>query len=64
MGKQERAVYTAKEVADLFGLSLSTTWARIWDGTIPSKKLGGRVIIPKHGVEELLDLTPETVEEA
>ena len=49
------AVYTVKEVSSLLRLSLASTYALVRDGTIPSKRMGGRWVIPKQRFHAWLD---------
>jgi excisionase family DNA binding protein len=49
-----KAVLTAREVQELLRLSRSTVYARISDGTIPSVRIGGRILIPRAALERLL----------
>ncbi len=43
------------DVARLLGLSKTTVWARVHDGSIPSIKLGRRYVVPKAALEELIN---------
>lgn len=52
--RQDRLVYTVSEVQQLLGLGRSTTWDRIHDGSIPSVKVGGRVLVPKTALDAML----------
>ena len=54
MGHLERRTYTVAEVVEILGLSRLTVLRRVQDGTIPSIRLGRRVLIPAEYVEELL----------
>ena len=51
----ETAVYTVAEVARLLGLSRSNTYARTRDGSIPSVRIGSRILVPKKALERLLE---------
>ena len=53
--KPEALVWTVKDLQIIFGWSKATAWARIWDGSVPSLKIGGRVFIPKKAVQEMLE---------
>ena len=57
MQSLDPAVFTVAEVAQLLGLSRSNTYARVRDGSIPSVKLGGRILVPKRLLERLLEST-------
>jgi len=50
----ERVVYTAKEVQKILGLSRGAVYDRIADGTIPSVRVGGRILIPHTSIDEML----------
>lgn len=50
----ERLAYRAPEVAKLLGVSRTTVFAWVKDGTIPSIRVGGTVMIPRSGLEEWL----------
>jgi excisionase family DNA binding protein len=50
----ERVVYTAKELQKVLGLSRGAIYDRIADGTIPSVRVGGRILIPRTAIDELL----------
>lgn len=47
-------VYTAAEVQELLGLSRNSVYERIADGTLPSIRLGRRVVVPRAALEKLL----------
>lgn len=51
----EPAIFTVTQVAQLLGLSRSNAYARVQDGSIPSVRVGGRILIPKRALERLLD---------
>lgn len=55
MQSLDPAVFSVAQVARILGLSRSSAYARIQDGTIPSIKIGGRVLVPKRLIERLLD---------
>ena len=51
----ERAVYTVREVADLLGLSLGSTYTLVRLGEIPARQLGQRWVIGKKAFHAWLD---------
>jgi excisionase family DNA binding protein len=53
-GGRARLALPAEEVADGLGISRATVYRRIADGTIPSLKLGRRVVVPVEALERLL----------
>jgi excisionase family DNA binding protein len=57
---REQPTLTAREVAPLLRISLSTTYAGIKDGTIPSIRIGGRVVVPTAALQRLLCLEEPT----
>lgn len=56
-----RATLTVDEAAEFLGVSRATAWRRVWDGGLPSIRIGRRVLIPRARLEALLD---EDVSEA
>ena len=61
--RRTRAVYTVREVADLLGLSLGSTYTLLRLGEIPAKQLGSRWIIPKHAFHAWLDDQSDTTDD-
>ena len=51
----ERLTYSVKETAQVLGISKESAWARVWDRTSPSVRIGRRVLIPRRALEALLD---------
>lgn len=49
-----RLAYSAREVADLLGVSERTVWARIADGTIQVVRIGGTTRVPALVLERLV----------
>jgi len=64
MEKTEKRTYTVAEVVEILGVSRITVLRRIKDGTIPSIRLGRRVLIPAEYVDELLGKWREDKAEA
>lgn len=46
--------YSVNETAELLGISRSTAYESVRDGTIPSLRFRRRIVIPKIAVERLL----------
>jgi excisionase family DNA binding protein len=46
---------TVDEAAVFLGVSRQTAWRRVWDGTLPSIRLGRRVLVPRARLEAMLD---------
>ncbi|MQF70456.1 helix-turn-helix domain-containing protein [SAR202 cluster bacterium AD-812-D07_MRT_10900m] len=53
----ERLAYTPEQTRRLLGLGRTTMYNRIADGTIPSVRIGSRILIPKRALEQLLNDT-------
>ena len=51
---KEPLVYSAAEVQTLLGLSRSAVYARIKDGSLPSIRIGGRLLVPRLALQDLL----------
>jgi len=51
--------YTVAEVADMLRLNLGGTYRMIRSGDIPSRKLGGRWVIPRRAFHTWLDTLEE-----
>ncbi len=49
-----RLVYSIDEVAVLLGVSRNHAFKQVRDGTIPSVKLGRRLLVPKQALAALL----------
>jgi excisionase family DNA binding protein len=54
MEKRERLAYSPREVAQALGLGLSTTYALLHRGLLPGIRIGGRLLVPAHALQELL----------
>ena len=53
--EHERLVFSVLEVAKLLGLSRASTYEAVRIGSIPSLKVGRRILLPKSALQELLD---------
>jgi len=51
-----RLVYTIAEVGQLLGLSENSVRKAIREGTIPHKRIGGRVLIPVKAFHEEMEM--------
>lgn len=51
----EKLTYTVEEVAKLLGLSRSSMYQAIRNNSVPSLRIGGRILISKLELEQLLD---------
>ncbi len=50
-----RATITVTEAAEVLGISRSTAYELARDGTLPSLRLGRRLVVPRHALQELLN---------
>jgi excisionase family DNA binding protein len=53
--KMERLTLTVPEAARLLGVSRMSAYSAVRDGTIPSLRIGRRVLVPRAGLERLLE---------
>jgi excisionase family DNA binding protein len=53
--RMQKLTLSVPEAARLLGVSRMTAYTAIRDGTIPSLKLGRRVLVPRAALERLLD---------
>ena len=53
--------YDVKEVSEMLGLSLGSTYSLCRDGSLPAVRLGGRWLIPRKRFHEWLDSVPGEV---
>jgi excisionase family DNA binding protein len=51
----ERLTYTVPEVAHLLGISRGSAYECVRAGQIPSLRLGRRVVVARHALDELLN---------
>lgn len=56
--EQESAVMSLKEVSDVLGISPRTVSVGIADGTIPSIRVGRRVLVPRARFFAMLAAEP------
>ena len=52
--EHERLIFSVQEVAKLLGISRASTYEAVRIGSIPSIKVGRRILIPKAALQELL----------
>ncbi len=52
--KNDKAVLTVDETAQLLGLSRSSAYQGVMRGEIPSFKVGKRILVPRAALERLL----------
>ena len=59
MAETEKLVYTVPEARQVLPLSRTTFYQRVADGTIPSVRIGGKILIPRKALEEALQPEPK-----
>jgi len=57
-------VLSVEECCEVLGLSRNTLYERIADGSVPSVRLGKRILIPVAGLEKMLSQVGKQKEEA
>jgi excisionase family DNA binding protein len=55
----KHAVLTVDEVASILRLSKITTYRGVWNGDIPSVKIGRKIVVPVAGLKALLGETDD-----
>jgi len=55
MNREDRLVYSVKEMAELLGVGRSTAYELVRSGSIASLRFGRRIVIPKIALQRLLD---------
>jgi excisionase family DNA binding protein len=50
----ERLIVTVPEAAQLLGVSRMTAYSAVREGSIPSVRIGRRLLVPKAALERLL----------
>lgn len=51
---ETRASLTVSETAEILRISRSSVYSRVADGTIPSRRVGDRIVIPADDVRRFL----------
>jgi len=52
---ENRLTLTVPEAAKLIGISRMTAYGAVRDGTIPSIRIGRRVLVPRAALDRMLD---------
>ena len=52
--QQNKPVMTVEEVADVLGISRGLAYEGVRDGSIPSLRVGRRILVPRARLAELL----------
>jgi excisionase family DNA binding protein len=55
----ERKTYDVEEAGRLLGLGRNTAYQAVKVGTIPSIKIGRRLLVPKAAIDRMLGITTE-----
>ena len=50
----ERRTYTVPEVAKILGIGRNTAYEVCRNGEIPTIKIGGRILVPRAAIDDLL----------
>ena len=56
MMKNDKAVLTVDETAQLLGLSRNSAYQGVMRGEIPSIRVGKRILVPRAALERLLQM--------
>lgn len=54
MQTPERLVYSVAEAAEVLGVSTAHLYRMVAKGTMPCVRLGNRVVVPIHAIEEMM----------
>ena len=54
MKQEDKLVYSVTEIGELLGIGRSKAYELVRSGTIPSLRLGRRIVIPKLALSRLL----------
>jgi excisionase family DNA binding protein len=52
-----RTTLTIEEAAEILGLSRASAYAAANNGDLPVIRLGRRLIVPRHALEQMLDVS-------
>jgi excisionase family DNA binding protein len=52
--EMERQTYTVSEVAKILGIGRNTAYEICRNGDIPTIRLGGRILVPRAAIHDLL----------
>lgn len=52
---EERAVYSCEEAAAKLGVNIKTLYEGVKEGSIPSMRVGRRILIPRAAFDRLLE---------
>lgn len=51
---KEKMVYNVSDLVDLLGISISSIYKGIENGSLPHVKVGSRILVPKKLLDEFL----------
>ena len=54
MNQEDKLTYSVTEMADLLGIGRSKAYELVRSGTIPSLRLGRRIVVPKLALSRFL----------
>ena len=54
MKQEDKLVYSVTEIAELLGIGRSKAYELVRSGTVPSLRLGRRIVIPKLALSRFL----------
>lgn len=57
-GPGKRQTYTVSEVAEILGIGRNTAYDCCRNGEIPTVRIGGRILIPRAAIDDLLGTRP------
>jgi excisionase family DNA binding protein len=52
--KQDKEVLNPREAAQVLGINLQTVYRRLRDGSLPSRRLGHLILIPRKALDRFL----------
>jgi len=55
----ERPTLTVDETGEVMGISRNSAYKAVRDGTIPSIRIGNRILVPTAALRRMLGFTPE-----
>lgn len=59
----DKSTYSVEEAAQILGIGRNSAYEAIRQGKIPSLRIGSRILVPKHALEQSLGLVVEPVPE-
>ena len=59
--EEKRLTVTVEEAAKILGIGRNTAYSAIKSGELPSIKLRGRIVVPRHALSKLMGAEPQEV---